>query len=91
MENKRYTPENMADRLMAKVQSYVDKGLPSCYNNFQDQMYDFWPDMPWDHDGYVASCKHILTHHQATLTAVEDKFHVPLRDWITKAAEKGCK
>jgi len=68
----------MADNLMNKVRGYTQDGLPDCYASFQEYLYDFWPDLPWDGEA-VTSCKHILEQHGEVLDLVQAKFGFDLR------------
>lgn len=69
----------MADNLMKHVKGWLHVGLPDCYKNFEDQMDDFYPDLPWDHDGLIVACQHILDNHGNTLDEVKKKFKFDLR------------
>ena len=43
--------DEVADDIMADIQSWLRSGLPYFYKSFRSYMYDFYPNLPWDDDG----------------------------------------
>jgi hypothetical protein len=78
----------LADKAAEQVRKYTLEGLPSCYKNVQEWLYDFYPDLPWDKDGSIAAINHILQNHKSVLVSFEKKFNFDLEDDLQKAIQE---
>jgi hypothetical protein len=66
--------KKLADDALKKLEVYCKTGLPDCYTSFEDQLFDFYPDLPWDPVGMKIALEHILEKHEPTLLLVKETF-----------------
>jgi hypothetical protein len=52
--NDSTTNQWMAERAILNLREVVRRGLPDCYDDFEDFLHDFWPDLPWNDAGLIA-------------------------------------
>jgi hypothetical protein len=56
---RRYGPAWFARNTMADLRHIAEHGLDAAYDGPEDWLYDFWPSLPWDRRGMVATIRRI--------------------------------
>lgn len=75
-----YKPENMAKKAVEEMEKYTDEGLPSCYKDFKDYMWDWWPNLPMTRPGHRAALEFLVKdpHSKKVADKVKSKFGIDI-------------
>lgn len=75
----------MGTNAIQKVAGWARAGaLPNCYKSFEDSLYDFYPDLPWDKSATVA-IQYILDQHGTELDLILQVFRFDMKESLQKA------
>lgn len=45
--------QNFIQNRIQQMDQITAEGLDTCYNNFNEFLYDFWPDFAWNYEGQI--------------------------------------
>ena len=70
----------LANKAADKLDHYCLLGFPAVYKNkVRSVLSDWYPDLPWDHEGIQVVADHLLTVRAPTLDAFTQKFGFDMR------------
>ena len=86
----------LATRAYAGLKVVAENGLPKrdngdvIYNNFQDYLFDFYPNLPWNQEDQLVAIKQIMAEpdYKETMQKIQNKFNFDM-DADFKAALLG--
>lgn len=78
----------MADKAAKQLATRCKAGLPECYSSFEESLYDWYADLPWDSVGGKIAAEHILSVHTETLSTVKEVFKFDMEEDLRKYVEE---
>lgn len=64
MPKAKKTPEEFAEIMIQKLFSIVSSGIPKCYDDFNDYLYDFYPEFGWNGVDISIEFKALKSHNK---------------------------
>jgi len=80
----------LAERNRLVLIDVVDRGIPDCYDNFVDFLYDFYPNFSWNND-MVKEVEYIMNHESFThiVDSIKEVWDYDMRKEFEDAVAEG--
>jgi len=73
---------SLPEHAICKLLGVIKKGIPDCYDTFEDYVFDFWFDLSWDEEGHIRDVKVILADKRFTdiiVPGIKKKFNFDMK------------